>query len=325
MTHIVSDREGTVADASAWLARLQRDDVSEADAQAFGEWLALSAANREAYRHALSIWHEYEAAADAVLTELAEDAQRASARRGPTRRWLAGAGGAAIAAGLAVAFVAPMLGQPAMQTYATGKGQHQRIKLADGSVVDLDAETRLSVSFSGSARRVTLGDGQAIFDVAHDEGRPFTVEASNRIVRVVGTQFDVRNRRGMLSVTVARGKVQVRPFAADPAGQARLLTAGDRLEVDRAGVEKLSAVDPQEAFGWRSGRLVYRGEPLANVVADLNHQYVQQIEVSDPELGRTPITGVIVLDDQAAVLARLSLMLPVRSIPSERGTLLLRK
>lgn len=314
-----------MADASAWLARLQRDDVTEADALAFETWLAESSGNAAAYRHALALWHEFDAAADAVLAELADDARRTPVRRGPTRRWFAGAGGLAIAAGLAVAVLAPMLAEPAIQTYATGKGQHQRITLADGSVVDLNAETKLSVSFSRSARRITLGDGEAIFDVTHDAHRPFTVAASNHIVRVVGTQFDVRNREGLLSVTVARGKVQVRPATTATAGRAYLLTPGHRLDIDRAGAETLTTVDPQEAFGWRSGRLVYRAEPLANVVADLNRQYVQQIEVTDPELAKAPITGVIVLDDQAAVIARLSLMLPVRSVPSEPGLLLRRK
>ena len=325
MTSIVSDEDRTVADAGAWLARLQRDDVTETDALDFETWLAAAPGNRAAYQRALGLWHEFEVTADAVLAELTHRDRRAQVRPGPTRRWLAGAGGLAIAAGLAVAVVAPRLAEPAIQTYATGKGQHQRVTLADGSIVDLNAETRLSVSFSGKARRVTLGDGEAIFDVKHDAARPFTVAAADRVVRVVGTQFDVRNRRGDLSVTVARGQVQVRPGAGASSGRAFLLTPGHRLVVDRTGAEKLSAVDPQEAFGWRSGRLVYRAEPLANVVADLNRQYVQQIEVSDPELGKTPVTGVIVLDGQASVIARLSLMLPVRSIPSEQGLLLLRK
>lgn len=314
-----------MADANAWLVRLQRDDVSGDDALDFEIWLAADAGNAVAYRRALALWHEFEASADAVLATLADDGRklRAEVRRGPTRRWLAGAGGFAIAAGLAVAVVGPMVSEPSVQTYATGKGQHQRVTLADGSVVDLNAETRLSVSFSGKARQVTLGDGEAIFDVVHDAARPFTVAASSHTVRVVGTQFDVRNRGDDLSVTVARGKVEVRPTASS--GRTFLLTPGQRLDVDRSGTGSLSAVDPQEAFGWRSGRLVYRAEPLANVVADLNRQYVQQIEVSDPQLGKMPITGVIVLDGQAAVITRLSLMLPIRSVPSGEGLLLLRK
>jgi transmembrane sensor len=232
----------------------------------------------------------------------------------------------AIAAGLtAVAVLPSMLGSPTVQTYTTAKGQHQRITLADGSLVDLNAETRLTVRFARRERRVELGDGQAIFDVAHDETRPFTVEASGRAVRVLGTQFDVRNRSGDVTVTVARGRVQVRPVASSKTGQAFVLRPGQRLAIGRTGVAELSAVDPQEALGWRSGRLVYRGEPLAEVVADLNREFVEQIEVTDPALARMPVTGVIVLDDQASVATRLSLMLPIRSVPSERGLLLLRK
>ena len=84
-------------------------------------------------------------------------------------------------------------------------------------------------------------------------------------------------------------------------------------------------MDPQETFSWLSGRLVYREEPLAKVVADLNRQFARQIEIGDPELGEIPITGVIVLDDPDSVAQRLSLMLPVRSVPSDKGLRLLRK
>ena len=159
--------------------------------------------------------------------------------------------------------------------------------------------------------------------MAHDARRPFTVAADQRIVRVLGTQFDVRSRSGDLTVTVARGKVEVRPSAAS--AQAFTLVPGQRLEVERTGRAQLHAVDPQEAFSWRAGRLVYRNQPLSEVVADLNRQFVEQIEIGDPALAQTPITGVIVLDDPNSVVARLSLMLPIRSVPSDRGLLLLRK
>jgi transmembrane sensor len=325
MTSIATRNEEVMAQASAWLARLQRADVGELDGLEFDAWLAASPANREAYRAALAAWQAFEACPDEVLDELAAEARRAARRPAHTRRWLVG-GGVAIAAGLtAVAVLPSMLGAPTVQTYTTAKGQHQRITLADGSLVDLAAETRLTVRFARRERQVELGDGQAIFDVAHDETRPFTVEASGRAVRVLGTQFDVRNRSGDVTVTVARGRVQVRPVASSKTGQAFVLRPGQRLAIGRTGVAQLSAVDPQEALSWRSGRLVYRGAPLAEVVADLNREFVEQIEVTDPALARLPVTGVIVLEDHASVATRLSLMLPVRSVPSKRGLLLLRK
>ena len=322
MISIATHDEQAMADASAWLARLQRDDVGEDDGLAFEAWLAAAPGNKAAYGQALAVWHDFGTGAEQVLAELSAPARRRPQQMS-RRFWLAGAGGA-IAAGLALAILPSVLPDP-VQTYATGKGQHRNVALADGSVIDLNAETRLSVRYTGSERRVVLGDGEAIFDVASDARRPFYIEAANRVVRVVGTQFDVRNRQGELRVTVARGKVQVRPLAASTTGRSFLLTPGQRLKVGRTGIEELSLIDPQETFGWRSGRLVYRGQPLSEVVADLNRQFVQQVEISDPELGQTPITGVIVLDDANSVIARLTLMLPIRSVPSERGLLLLRK
>lgn len=312
-----------MAEASAWLARLQRDQVSEHDGLEFDAWLAAAPANAAAYRQALAAWQAFGAAPDQILEELNAQDRRSRLRSVATRRWLVGAGGLALAASLAVAILPSVLVQST--TYATGKGQHQRITLADGSIVDLNAETRLTVRFAGSKRQVELTDGEAIFDVTHDADRPFTVAAANRVVRVVGTQFDVRNRQDALTVTVARGKVQVNPTTASGSTRAFVLTPGQRLKVGQSGVEELRTVDPQEAFAWRAGRLVYRNQPLADVVADLNRQFVDQIEITDPELARIPITGVIVLDDPQTVMARLTLMLPIRTVPSDRGLLLLKK
>lgn len=314
-----------MAEASAWLARLHRDDLSASDAAAFDAWLAAAPANGVAYRQAAAVMHEFSCAADDVLAELESLSWNASRPAAPSRRWMLGAGGFAIAAGLAIAVLPSSLLQPRIDTYVTRKGERRRVTLADGSTVDLNAQSQLSVSFSGARRHVALGEGEAIFDVAHDEQRPFMVEASNHLVQVVGTQFDVRSRRGGLVVTVARGKVQVRPIDSAAGGRASMLTPGERLEIASGGAESISAVDPQETFSWRAGRLVYRAEPLADVVAELNRQFVEQIEIADPALADMPITGVIVLDDPRAVVTRLGLMLPIRSVPSDRGLLLLRK
>jgi transmembrane sensor len=325
MTSIVAHDDQAMAEAGAWLARLQRSDVGEADGLAFEAWLDAAPGNRPAYRRALSVWQEFEANAAAVLGELSPIEEPVMTRRMTIRSWWVGGAGVALAAGLAVALLPGLLAQPVTETFVTGKGQHQHVKLADGSVIDLNAETKLTVTLARAERKVVLGDGEAIFDVAPDKARPFTVAAADHLVRVVGTQFDVRNRQGALTVTVARGKVQVRPLTAAVAGRAFLLTPGERLAVAAGGAEQLAAVDPQETFSWRAGRLVYRDQPLGDVVADLNRQFVDQIEIGDPELAKLPITGVIVLDDPRTVTQRLSLMLPVRSVPSDRGLVLLRK
>lgn len=320
MIGIVAREGEAMAEAAAWIARLQRAEAGEADGVEFDAWLDARPGNRAAYTAALEVWQAFDGCRAEVLEALAP-----SRRPAPTRRWLFAAGSVAAAAALAAAVLPTIVAEPATQTYQTAKGEHRRVTLADGSVVDLNAETRLSVTLARSGRTVALADGEAIFDVAHDADRPFTVAAAGRDVRVVGTQFEVRHRTGELTVTVAQGRVQVTPQAPGAKARSFTLNPGQRLAVGRDGAEQLAAVDPQETFSWRSGRLVYRDQPLGDVVADLNRQFTEQIEIGDPELARIPITGVIVLDDAHSVADRLALMLPVRSVRSERGLLLEKK
>ena len=326
----LSQDDLAMAQAAAWVARLG-GDVGGEDGVEFDAWLAAAPRNRGAYRRAVLLWQEFDVRAGEVLAELAPQARQAPMRRPAARRaaspwrWLAPVGGVALAAGLALAVLPSLMVPTTVTAYATGKGQHRHIALADGSSIDLDAESKLRVSLSRSERRVMLGEGQAIFDVAHDARRPFVVAAAGRTVRDLGTQFDVKARGDQLTVTVARGRVEVESAAPTASGRAIALAPGQRLAIDGAGVGQLTSVDPAETFSWRAGRLVYRAQPLAEVVADLNRQFVDQTEIADPELGRLPITGVVVLDNPRAVVARLSLMLPIRAVPSDKGLILLRK
>lgn len=318
-----------MAQAAAWVARLG-GSVDGGDGVEFDAWLEAAPGNRAAYRRAVLLWQEFEARAGDVLAELGPrgrqgPARPPAARRASPLRWLAPVGGFALAAGLALAVLPALMVQTTVTSYATGKGQHRHVALADGSAIDLDAETQLRVTLSRSERRVALGDGQAIFDVAHNARRPFVVTAAGRTVRDLGTQFDVKAHGDQLTVTVARGRVEVGSAASIASGGPVALAPGQRLAIDGAGVGRLTKVDPAETFAWRAGRLVYRAQPLADVVADLNRQFVEQTEIADPELGKLPITGVVVLDNPRAVVARLSLMLPIKAVPSDKALILLRR
>lgn len=313
------DVDSPLGEASAWIARLQGDGLTEADGLAFDAWLDASPENRAAYAAALATWHEFEGAAPQILRAL-DEADRPRRVRSPARPWFVAAGAIAAAVIMALVLLPQVLTPPRAQAYATARGQHLGVKLADGSTIDMNAETRLAVTLARHERRVVMGEGEAIFDVAADARRPFEIEAAGRVVRVVGTQFDVRNRPDGLAVVVARGVVQVR--GGSDAGRTYVLHPGQRLDFNPAGATRVSVADPAESFGWRIGRLVYRDEPLANVVADLNRQFPSPIRIDDPRLGQSRISGVLILDNQADVLQRLALMLPVKAVRSDRDVLL---
>ena len=315
--------EERAAQASAWIARLQSDDLTQADGLAFDSWLGAEPENPQAYDQALAIWNTMGAAGQDIVRELAT-VQRRRAKQ-LSRRWMMGAGSAVAAAALLTVILPPLTSQPAAQTYATGNGQHQTVTLADGSKVELNAETRLTVTLARDQRRVVMGQGEANFDVADDAERPFTISAGRHVVRVVGTQFDVRSRGDGLAVTVARGVVEVTPDPNGAPGRTYVLRPGQRLAIQGASAARLSTIEPAVAFSWRTGRMVYRDEPLSNVVADLNRQFAKPILIADPELGQTPISGVLVMDSQANVVGRLALMLPITAITSPDGIVLRRK
>lgn len=308
-------------DAATWVVRLEAGGLDDAQAVAFDAWLSASPQNVQAFDAALSVSRAITANAAPLAAALPE---RRAVRPDLGRRAFVGVGAVAAAAALAVVVAPGVLGGPETQTYVTAKGERRSILLADGSTVDLNAGTRLTVTLARDVRAVTLVEGQAVFDVAHDTARPFLVAAGDRTVRVVGTQFDVRRREGRLSVTVARGAVEVRPSQGAP-GTAYRLRPGQRLDhLEGAQIARVSAAEPAEVLGWRTGRLVYREQPLAEVIADLNQQWATPIRIEDAGLAATPVSGVLILDSQDAVIRRLALLVPIRAVRSDAGVILRR-
>jgi transmembrane sensor len=313
------DDDSRRAEAADWVVRLQSGDLTDEQALAFDAWLTASDANSRAYDAALGVMFEVEAAGPRIAFDLRRlPAPRpANGRRG----WIV-AGGMAAAATIALAVTPVSLLSEPPQTYTTAKGEHRTVTLADGTRVDLNAGTRMTVTLASHERRVSMPEGEAVFDVAADHSRPFLIAAGDRTVRVVGTRFDVRRRDGQLSVTVDRGVVEVRPNE-DAAGRAFRLHPGQRLDHAQGAAEAhVRAVEPSDIYAWRTGRLIYRDQPLGDVVADLNQQYARQISLDDPALAAIRFSGVLVLDDQDAVIRRLALLAPLRALPSGLGVTL---
>ena len=300
-------------DAATWVVRLEAGDLEETEAAIFDAWLCAAPDNVAAFDAALEISQAYAARG----LDVAEALARRRVTPAPVgRRAVLAMGGLAAAAAVAVVFVPAVTSAPGTETYITAKGERRSVQLADGSRIDLNAGTRLSVTLARDARRVSLDEGQAVFSVTHDSRRPFMIAVGDRTIWDVGTQFDVRRRDGKLSVTVAEGAVEVRPVES-VSGKAYRLHPGQRLEhVEGAPVARVVAAQAQDVLGWRSGRLVYRGQPLSEVVADLNQQFATPIRIDDPALAATPISGVLILDSQDAVIRRLALLVPVSAVRS---------
>jgi transmembrane sensor len=323
MTEKLQEKVDAERDAAAdWLVRLSSPATGEADWTAFDAWLTASPARQQAYDEAMALWSEFDAVAPVLKRELDARPQRRSEDWGGRRStwgWTLATG---LAAAALVAAIVPWSDLTASTTvYQTAKGERRQITLADGSHIDMNAGSRLSVRLGGKDRRVTMDDAEAVFDVAKDASRPFLITAGDRTVRVVGTQFNVRRRDGVQSVTVSRGVVEVMPVAG--AGKRYRLTVGQRLDhVEGASDSRLRTASPEDVESWRSGRLIYRDEPLANVAADLCRYTTVPVRVADARTGQIAFSGVLTTDQGDGIVRSLALLAPVTSTRTKDGILL---
>jgi transmembrane sensor len=300
--------QSVIDQASAWVVRLDGDDVSDADYEALEVWLDQSPHHRPAFEEAEGLWAALDqdrAALDAVMTRSAPRA--APVRSSVSRRWLWGAGGLAVAAAACAVLVGPVLTLHAI-TYVTAPGEQRTIELSDGSTIVMNGGSTLSVRMSGEERRVEMADAEATFDVAHDADRPFRVTVGESRIEVLGTAFDVRRDAASTRVSVTRGVVRVSDLA-DAAHNVRL-TIGQSVTRPDATGELDVTTRSTELAGWRAGQLIYVDRPLSEVVADLNRAYPIPI-LAVGGAGAMRFTGVLALDGQDETLRRLESFLPV--------------
>lgn len=309
--------------AVAWLVRVQSDAATPDDWMELAAWLEADPRHVEAFAAAEQVSAEIAGGAKEIAAALAPPPAPViplARRRPEPRRWLLASGLAAAAAVAVVAAGPPVWRsyEGAPVTYRTGIGEMREIALSDGSRIQLDAGSTLTVRLGWRERRVRLGEAQASFDVAKDPRRPFVIEVGDQRIRVFGTEFNVRHFDGRVGVTVRRGVVEVSQpgNAAAPIAQ---LTPGQQLDhLEGAPNSTVRKVEPDAAFAWRTGRLICDDEPLSRIAADLSRRYAVPVQVSPAAAGRR-FSGVLELGDEAQVVRRLADYLSLTAQRTDRA------
>jgi ferric-dicitrate binding protein FerR (iron transport regulator) len=89
-------------------------------------------------------------------------------------------------------------------------GQKGQVVLADGTKISLNSGSKLRYpsNFNGTSREVFL-EGEAYFDVAHNEEKPFLVHSGKLTVKVLGTVFNLKAYSGenKIETTLISGSV----------------------------------------------------------------------------------------------------------------------
>jgi ferric-dicitrate binding protein FerR (iron transport regulator) len=233
--------------------------------------------------------------------------------------------------------------------YTTGIGEQLNVKLPDGSMMGLNTESEAKVEFSAQERRIYLETGEALFEVEHDQQRPFVVVTPSARVRAVGTRFNVYQHGGgpsakevATTVSVLEGIVQVAPVNSDafesetslatapgqPANDphAKLLgqtlarlAAGEQANISKVGVAKKVTPDVSDAIAWRERVLVFHGAPLADVAAEYNRYNAKKIRIEDQEIAQRRMSGTYSADRPQLLVLYLQKDNSISVLPTDTG------
>jgi len=265
--------------AAAWLAREDRD-LAPGEAVELEQWLGASTLNRVAYLRLKASWQRADRLS-ALKKPAASVAESSGFLAGLLARpRLVGAIAAALL--LVVGGSGWQLWRgPSEQVFATAVGKMQAVRLADGSRMELNTNTRVRTEVTAARRVVTLDSGEAYFDVVHDAARPFVVYAGNRRITDLGTKFSVFRNGDDVRVTVQEGRVKV-DVLDRPAVDAPVVAEAGHTVMAK-GSETLVFAKPETGItsdlAWRSGMLVFNQETLAEAADQFNRYNSRKIVV----------------------------------------------
>lgn len=316
-----SSREAVEEQAMAWLLRLDRADLSAAGRAELLAWVDADPRHRAMLIELAALWGEMDALD--VLARLFPEPAPAAAeppaapRRRPWRGFAAVAACLLLGVALAVAVRPGWFGggAPAELVYRTERGQQSTTTLQDGSVLTLNTESEARVQFGRRERKVVLTKGEAHFAVARNPQLPFVVYAGKGAVRAIGTAFSVRLDRDEVDVMVAEGVVGVVADTLDGGRHAPLQLQRGGIASYRDAIDSHGYLDADalaQKLAWTDGKWVFRGESLAQVIAEANRYSPRAIEITNPRIADIRIGGQFRLGDVDGLLQALEAAFAIR-------------
>lgn len=342
---------GLLERATEWYLRIRDPNVSEEQVAGWQGWLAQSQAHQRAFDKVTELMQlschvktdlwpdEHELLADTYSGDVAvadwlrattsptnNNAKQRFTWRWPIMTWgLWAAAGTAALTVLAVGLALLMDWQGQQQAgmvYQTAAAEHRDVTLPDGSVLNIGAKSHVVVSYTAGLRRLRLERGEVYFDVARDPDRPFVVVAANAAIRAIGTAFNINRKKEYVAVAVTEGMVSVtpKPNAVEVNSEnidastslSTRLAAGHQLTVNTHDFSTVTTpINPQEALAWRAGYHKYRGEPISQVLEDVNRYRDRPILLSSETVGELRYSGTVFQNRIDAWLVGLETVFPV--------------
>lgn len=329
-----------ISEACAWVAQLESGPLSASDMAALREWMGRSPAHVKEIRSIANLSGQL-----SVLTELTTALDKSAGVSHALRREARGPWryAQAFAAAFAFVVVAGILisalvfnNRATPEIYKTAVGEYQAIVLNDGTEVSLNTDSQIEVDYTEQERRIRLINGEALFDVASNQKRPFVVYSDTAIAEAVGTSFVVRLRNAVTELAVVEGvvafsklpssiDVRVNRDVVDSVskenapsnelGRSVMVKAGQALtsqdlniieeETSIQEITVLTERDLLRKLSWTDGFLEFSETPLEDVVEELTRHNQISIEIADPDLRQLKFGGIFRTGDVEQLLGAL--------------------
>lgn len=175
-----------------------------------------------------------------------------------------------------------------MDTLLVPRGNRISVKLSDGTVVSINADSRLiyPTAFNGKSREVSV-EGEAFFEVAANPRQPFLVHTTKMDIQVLGTTFNVNTyETSSVKTTLTSGKVRV-----GPESNSIILSPGEQsLYNETSGALIKKQVDIRIYTAWKDNNIYFEDAPLSDITTSLGRNYDYDFKFEDASLAALSFT-----------------------------------
>ncbi|WP_442591430.1 FecR family protein [Pedobacter sp. AW31-3R] len=234
--------------------------------------------------------------------------------------------------GLAASLLAGMYGLWFFNSTVTLKaayGTNVNYTLPDGTAVKLNANSVLTYPRSinwNKVRQVTL-NGEAYFKVNHlnknnrfiRNGDRFVITTSHLLVEVLGTEFNLKDRRNRAEIMLVKGQVNVKSVET---GEAYIMKPGNAVQWHRNKLQLKQQVDSLEKTAWLQGKLQVNQTSARDIINEFEDLYGYHVVLTDTAKANKKIDGVISIKSEDSMLFVISHILEV-NIKKEGKTIYL--
>ena len=303
MARSQSRDHATLEAAARWYVDLRDEVPDEATREAHRSWLALDPRHAQAWERLSRLQDKLGQVAPGIARPTLASARAKRRDVLKVMSILLAAGGA----GSLAWNTTPLSGLMADQR--TGTGERRRVRLDDGSQLQLNTATAVDIRYSASLRELRLFSGEILIETAHDAlARPFIVQTAQGSIRALGTRFIVRCEAARTQVCVQAHAVEVR--SAHRPDSAVRVDAGQQLSFDNDRIGAVQRAQPQ-ADAWTRGMLVIDDWRLGDFIDELQRYRPGHLGC-DPAVAALRISGAFHLGSTDTVLDNLTSTLPVR-------------